>query len=189
MYIFKSTINTRPIMENGIKYIRSDVPCEISNEEICRLLSDNVTTVIDLRSDAEREKRRCPLIDDGRLSYHIFAVNGADAVPQSADEVSCSYINMVDARFDGLIEFLLNVKTNVLIFCNAGKDRTGVVCAALLYKLGKPREYIIDDYMKSKENLAQMLNEFCEQNPQVDKEVVTPKRRYIEEFLDWYSAR
>lgn len=93
---------------------------------------------------------------------------------------------MVDAKFRDMIEFLLKVKSNVLYFCNAGKDRTGVVSAVLLYKLGMPTEYIVDDYLKTKVNLESLLIEFARQNSKIDIDVITPHKRYIEEFLKWY---
>lgn len=136
MHIFRSTKNTRPIVENSIKYIRSDVPTEISESEKEWLLSNNITTIIDLRTDNERAVKICPLIDDNRFSYHIFAVSDGDKVSLCTDDVSESYIDMADEKFDEMIEFLLKVKSNTLYFCNAGKDRTGVVSAVLLHKLG-----------------------------------------------------
>lgn len=64
-------------------------------------------------------------------------------------------------------------QSNVLYFCNAGKDRTGVVSAILLYKAGMNLEYIIDDYMKSKMNLKNMLESYAKQFPEVNIEVIT----------------
>lgn len=43
---FKSTLNTRSILENDIKYIRSDVPINISENEKDKLLWNNITTII-----------------------------------------------------------------------------------------------------------------------------------------------
>lgn len=186
---FKSTLNTRSILENDIKYIRSDVPINISENEKDKLLWNNITTIIDLRTDTERKKKKCPLIDDSRFSYYIFPVAGGDQVPPKVNEVSRSYMNMIDAEFDDMIDFLLKVNSNVLYFCNAGKDRTGVVSAVLLYKLGMSLEYIVNDYMKSKNNLKELLNEFARQNPAIDIEVITPHKRYIMEFLEWYMDR
>ena len=186
---FKSTLNTRSILENDIKYIRSDVPINISENEKDKLLWNNITTIIDLRTDTERKKKKCPLIDDSRFSYYIFPVAGGDQVPPKVNEVSRSYMNMIDAEFDDMIDFLLKVDSNVLYFCNAGKDRTGVVSAVLLYKLGMSLEYIVNDYMKSKNNLKELLNEFARQNPAIDIEVITPHKRYIMEFLEWYMDR
>ena len=186
MHIFQSTLNTRPILENSIKYIRSDVPTKVSESEKNWLLSNNVTTIIDLRTDEERARKHCPLIDDNRFSYYSFPISGGDKVPPSTDGVSKSYIAMVNTQFDAMIEFLLNAKSNVLYFCNAGKDRTGVVSAVLLYKMGMSSEYIVNDYLESKFNLEALLNEFARQNPTVDIDIITPNKRYIEEFLKWY---
>ena len=189
MYIFQSTLNTRPIVENSIKYIRSDVPTKVSESEKNWLLSNNVTTIIDLRTDEERTKKQCPLIEDSRFTYYVFTITDGDKIPLHTDDVSKSYIAMVDTQFDTMIEFLLNTKSNVLYFCNAGKDRTGVVSAVLLYKLGMSPEYIVNDYMKSKFNLEILLNGFARQNPTINIDVITPHKRYIEEFLKWYIDR
>ena len=189
MHIFQSTRNTRPIIENSLRYIRSDVPTKITEEEKDWLLTNNVTTIVDLRTDDERVRKYCPLMDDNRFSYYVCSVAGGNNVPSSTDDVSKSYIAMVDAQFDTMIEFLLNTKSNVLYFCNAGKDRTGVVSAVLLYELGIPFEYIVNDYLKSKFNLKVLLDEFARQNPAIDIEVITPHKRYIEEFLKWYVDR
>ena len=186
MHIFQNTLNTRSILENSFKYIRSDVPTKITEKEKDWLLSNNITTIVDLRTDEERVKKQCPLTDDNRFSYYAFAIAGGDKVPPSTDDVSKSYIAMVDTQFNTMIEFLLNTKSNVLYFCNAGKDRTGVVSAVLLYKMGMSSEYIVNDYLKSKFNLEALLNEFARQNPTVDIDIITPNKRYIEEFLKWY---
>jgi protein tyrosine/serine phosphatase len=83
---------------------------------------------------------------------------------------------------------LLNARVGVLYFCTAGKDRTGVVSAVLLYKLGLPTEYVVRDYMRSRENLAPMLAAYAAQHPDVDINVITPNEGYIREFLAWYIA-
>ena len=189
MHIFQNTLNTRPIIENSFKYIRSDVPTKITENEKDWLLSNNVTTIVDLRTDEERMRKQCPLIDDNRFSYYVFTIAGGDKVPPSTDDVLKSYIAMVDTQFNTMIEFLLNTKSNVLYFCNAGKDRTGVVSAVLLYKLGMTNEYIVKDYMKSKFNLETLLNEFVRQNQAIDINVITPHEQYIEEFLKWYVGK
>ena len=78
-------------------------------------------------------------------------------------------------------------KKNVLYFCNSGKDRTGVVSAILLYKAGMNLEYIIEDYMKSKANLKNMLESYAKQFLEVNIEVITPHERYIKGFMEWFQ--
>lgn len=59
--IFKCTLNTRPILEDNLKFIRSDVPNQISEQEKEWLISKNITSIIDLRTEDERIKKKCPL--------------------------------------------------------------------------------------------------------------------------------
>ena len=112
-------------------------------------------------------------------------VTGGNVVPESVDEVSKSYIAMADEKMRAIITAICGAGTNVLYFCNAGKDRTGVVSAILLAQSGMDEEYIVKDYMKSKENLRPMLEGFAKQCPQVDVRVITPDERYMKEFLAW----
>ena len=189
MQIFKSTKNTRSLPSGNVKYIRSDVPTVVTEDERAWLLSHRITTVIDLRTDRERAQKPCPLSADARFTYNAIPLAGGDRVPKSPDAVSASYIAMVDAAFDTAIELLLNAEGGVLYFCNAGKDRTGVLTAALLYTLGVSQDEIVADYMLSKANLEEALRELAAKDTSIDIETVTPQPRYIEEFLSWYGGR
>lgn len=186
--IFTNTLNTRPILENSLKYIRSDVPTQISEDEKNWLFQNNITTIVDLRTEEERIRKECPLSKDMRFSYYCMPVTGGSAIPKSVNEVSKSYIKMVDEQLCEIVDFMMNVNSNVLYFCNAGKDRTGVISAILLMKAGMDIEYIIDDYMKSESNLKVMLEDYAKQNQEVDIHVITPHERYIRDFIEWYIA-
>ena len=184
--IFENTLNTRPILENSLRYIRSDVPTQVSEKEKLWLIKNDILTIVDLRTDEERENKVCPLANDERFSYYCLPVTGGNVIPKSVDYVSQSYINMVDEQLLNTIDFILNSKSNVLYFCNAGKDRTGVLSAILLYKNGMDSQYIIDDYLKSVFNLKDMLQSYSQQNPEIDINIITPNERYIKEFLEWF---
>lgn len=186
---FITTKNTRSILPGNFRFLRSDVPDKLNKREIMWLMDIGVNTVVDLREPSERERKKCPLMDIPYFKYYCMSVTGGNKIPKSVDDVSKSYIKMADNRMDEIVEVILNTWGNVLYFCSAGKDRTGVLSAILLYRLGMSREYIVEDYMKSKENLKDMLEEYAKGNPDVDIEVITPHERYIEEFLDWYEAR
>ena len=185
MSMLNSTLNTRAILPDSLRYIRSDVPDKLTEQETEWLLQENITTIVDLRTEVEREKRKCTLVDDNRFKYLCMPVTGGNVVPGSVDEVSKSYIAMADEQMKAIITAICEAKTNVLYFCNAGKDRTGVVSAIILVRAGMDEDYIVGDYMKSKENLQPMLEEFAKQCPQVDIRVITPDERYIKEFLEW----
>lgn len=186
--LFKSTLNTRALLPDCLRFIRSDVPAQLSEQETEWLIERNVTTVVDLRTEEERQRKGCPLASDPRFQYHCMPVTGGNAVPSSIDAVSESYINMVDEQMDAIIDLIWNAQSNVLYFCGAGKDRTGVVSAILLRKLGMDHDYIVADYMKSKENLQSALENYAKQNPEIQIDVITPQEAYIKEFLNWMET-
>ena len=186
--LFKNTYNTRSILPDGFRFIRSDVPNRITEKEVQWLIDHDVTTVIDLRDDKEREQKKCQLINNKRFQYYYMPVTGGNSIPKSVDDVSKSYLKMADEQMDKIINTISKAEANVLYFCNAGKDRTGVVSAILLYKMGMSLDYIIKDYMESKNNLKTILEEYAKQFPDINIDIITPHERYIQEFLESYIA-
>ena len=182
--IFKSTKNTRTLINNSLKYIRSDVPNNITEDEILYLIKNKILTIIDLRTEEGRKEKHCKLQYNKKFKYYCVPLTSQ--IPLSSKDVSKSYIEMVDKKLMNLIKIIENSKTNNLFFCNAGKDRTGVLSAILLDRLGKDKNYIINDYMISYENMKDFLEEYSKINPKVNLDIITPKKEYIEEFLNWY---
>ena len=82
-----------------------------------------------------------------------------------------------------IIDAIMNAESNVMYFCTAGKDRTGVVSAVILKRLGFPDEVIIDDYMQSKDNLMDMLLAYADTHPEVDIEIIIPHRENMMNLL------
>ena len=84
---------------------------------------------------------------------------------------------------DTILDTILNAISNVMYFCTAGKDRTGMVSALLLKRLGISDDVIVDDYMKSKENLIGMLTIYVKNHPEVDIEIIIPQEENIMNIL------
>ena len=199
--LFESTQNTRPILPDSLRFIRSDVPTAVSEAEEQWLRAHDILTIIDLREPQERAQKTCPLGEKNGFTYLCLPVTGGNDIPSSQAEVAASYIRMVDEQMERVIEAAMTEKSNVLYFCNAGKDRTGVVSAILLTRLGYDREYIVADYMKSAENfivenvheddiesaenLRGTLEAFVKNRPDVDLNVITPQPAYMQDFLTW----
>lgn len=144
--LLKSTRNTRALPTETMRYIRSDAPTNLTDEEIRWLLDNNITTIVDLRSDEEVLRKPCQLATEEGFQYYNLPVTGGGDIP----------------------------KSNVMYFCTAGKDRTGVVSAMILHRLGFDDATIIEDYMKSKDNLMDMLTAYVEDHPEVDIEIIIP---------------
>lgn len=59
--LLKSTLNTRALPIGGMRYIRSDAPLCLTEEEVQWLLDNDISTLVDLRSAKELERTPCPL--------------------------------------------------------------------------------------------------------------------------------
>ena len=90
---------------------------------------------------------------------------------------------MLDGQMDQIVDVIMNADSNVLYFCHAGKDRTGVVSAVILKKLGFDDRTIIDDYMETKDNLMDVLTKYAKDHPDVDINTIIPREENIIKVL------
>ena len=181
--LLQSTNNTRVLPTGTNQYYRSDFPESLTDKEIQWLLDNNITTIIDLRSDEELLKKPCNLKEIEGFRYYHLPVTGGGDTPKSLEHLHTVYRQMADEQMDRIIDTIMNAKSGVMYFCTAGKDRTGVVSAIILKRLGFSDEVIIDDYMKSKDNLMDMLTAYVDAHPEVDLEIITPHRENMERLL------
>lgn len=181
--LLRSTLNTRALPVGGLRYIRSDAPLCLTEKEIQWLLDNHITTLVDLRSAQELEHKPCPLQDVAGFTYYHIPVTGGGDTPKSREHLYEVYRGMVDAQMDAILETILNAASNVMYFCTAGKDRTGVVSALLLKRLGISEEVIVEDYMKSKDNLLDMLTSYVKNHPEVDIDIIIPQEENIRQVL------
>lgn len=96
---------------------------------------------------------------------------------------------MIDEQMDIILKTILGASSNVMYFCTAGKDRTGVVSALLLKQLGAKDDVIIEDYMMSKDNLIDMLTAYVKEHPEVDIDIIIPYEENIENVLRFVRNR
>ena len=181
--LLESTRNTRAILGERMRYIRSDAVTAPTGRDLSFLLAHGVQTVIDLRTEAEAAARPCPLARHPSFRYHLLPVTGGDRAPATPFEVPQAYLAMCDRQMARILGLAEGAPGGVLYFCNAGKDRTGVVSALLLHRLGYSDDSIAADYMRSAENLSDVLAEYLRLHPDTDPQVITPRRAYITSFL------
>lgn len=181
--LLQSTKNTRALPTGTLRYIRSDVPERLTEEEADWLLEHQITTLVDLRSEEERRRKPCCLEKKDGFRYVPLPVTGGDAVPTSREHLYMLYWQMVDGQMERILDTILNAKTNVMYFCTAGKDRTGVVSALLLKRLGFSDQVIMDDYMESKDNLMELLTAYAGAHPEADIDVLVPHRENVRQLL------
>ena len=186
--ILQSTRNTRALPTGEIRYIRSDVPENLSDKEIRWLLENHIITIVDLRSDEEAAEKPCILKELKVFRYFNLPVTGGGDTPKSLEHLHTIYQQMVDEQMEKIINTIMNAESGVLYFCTAGKDRTGVVSAIILKRLGFSDEVIIDDYMQSKDNLMDMLTAYVCVHPEIDIEIIIPHRENMEQLLKQLSG-
>ena len=185
--LLESTLNTRALPTGDLRYIRSDYPGNLTGAEVKWLLDNGITTIVDLREEKEYSVRPCRLENEDGFTYYHLPVTGGGDTPKSREAVGEIYLGMLDEQMDKIISTIMNAKSSVMYFCGAGKDRTGVVSAVILKKLGYSDPVIIDDYMKTKDNLMSFLTAYVKDHPEVDINIIIPDEENIKKVLQALS--
>ncbi len=187
--LFESTVNTRVLPTGDMRYIRSDYPELLTDEDVQWLIQNDIRTVVDLREEKEYKANPCRLKTEQEFTYLHLPVTGGGDIPASPDEAAMSYLKMLDKQMDRIVDTIINAHSGVLFFCKAGKDRTGVVSAIILKKLGCDDRTIIDDYMESKTNLMADIESYAKQHPEIALDTIVPKEENIKRVLAEWADR
>ena len=187
--LLQSTLNTRALPVGNLRYIRSDYPGKLTEAEVQWLVRNGITTVVDLREEQEYTVKPCSLEDKEDFVYYHLPVTGGGEVPESPDAVAETYLAMLDEHMDKIIQTIMNADSNVLYFCGAGKDRTGVVSAIILKKFGISDQTIIDDYMETKDNLMGFLTSYVATHPETSINTIVPNEKNIKRVLELLTYR
>ena len=194
------TYNTRDIGGYGAaegkvtKYSafwRSDLPNEITDCDVAAMISMGMTDIIDLRSYDEVRRQPCALAAVKGFNYTHCALAGDGRVPDSPDGVAVSYMEIAGGH-SVMCEVMRRIalsKGGVVCHCTAGKDRTSVVTAILMMLVGVSDEDISENYMQSEQNLRGLVDTLCCSYSDLNREVITPKPRYIEDFLTLFRKK
>ena len=167
---------------------RGDLPKQVTQADRQRLRELGITTVVDLRSKEEIERKPDPLAQELGIRYLHCPLAGDGRVP-APDEVPLSYMEMADGtgQMAGALRAIAEAPQAVLFHCTAGKDRTGVVAALLFWLAGVSEEDILPDYIVSGPYLQQMLRAYCEAHP--GAVVCPPQSAYMSSFLRLFAQR
>jgi len=155
-------------MKTGLVY-RSANPDRISKKDIVSLKEIGIKTIIDLRGPSEFKKRKAIIpgvkiinlpLDFREVTHQkIRPLIKLRYDPEEIDRIiNGLYIDIIDASRGvlGKVASLILEPGYVplLIHCQAGKDRTGIISAMLQMIAGAEREEIIRDYMASNDVLV-----------------------------------
>jgi protein-tyrosine phosphatase len=152
----ESGVNTQP----G-RLLRSESPHTLSESGVRALLELGIGAVVDLRTESERERTPSPLEGAGVHTLYAPIFTDDEDYPDhlaTAGEVYCWWLR---ERSHGIALAMRAIadapSAPVLVHCQAGKDRTGVVVALVLRLAGVSIDAIADDYAISGVQLAEML--------------------------------
>lgn len=198
--LFNLTLNSRDI--GGVKsplgkikhrvVIRTDALRYLSEEDKLFLLSNNIKTQIDLRTESVVNRIPSSLQNDERFSFYNFPlVEGSMKSLEDNDSVSSLYLRMIENKevFYNVFKTFINVEGGVLINCTAGKDRTGIVVYMMLSLLGVDFKTILKDYVSSDKNIKDNLPKVREVIKDFPKFLGDSKEEYLIEFYKGFSKK
>ena len=181
------------------KVYRSADMSKLTDADLAELKARNITFDVDLRGtqeSAQAPDRMNPGTDYILLPAGSDNMNWAGEMTKlkgsQADSLMITFYSNTDpftARYKPMFDKLLGLpEDKSLVFhCTAGKDRTGMGAALLLYALGVPYNTIMDDYLatnyyRSSENakLTSQLMAAMKVDEQVAKSMAAAKKEYLD---------
>ena len=157
------------------------------------LKARHITTLIDLRTDEEVQRRPCAYSCAAGFDYRRIPIVTGSEPPDTLAEVPVSYMRIaLQKETADILRTIAEADSGVLFFCTAGKDRTGVISALLLLACGVDHKTIIGDYVLSREYNRIRLEIFLSEHPEVDRQIVLANEismeRFIRLFLDRFGT-
>ena len=189
---------------------RSDCPARATSSEWGALRELGVTTLVDLRSSAECLSK--PVDAPEYMAYHHCPLlgeqvddGGANAASRAyMKSMSLDYAEMMERSFGGAAHVLhvvleaLRDGGGVDFFCTAGKDRTGMIAASILYLCRVSDDDIVADYCLTEiynadvvaKQIAAMPEEVKRRLPPGRLELASASRpQTMRDFLAWAHER
>lgn len=182
------------------KIIRSDDLSKLTDADLEYLSSMPLLTDIDYRSVEEikpsPDKRPQSLLN--YLEYNISPGNTdammaklktatSAAIDSEMMAMNVFFVSNDEAtiQYHKMFELLQNPKRNVplLYHCTAGKDRTGMASALILYALGADDKTVMDDYLLSNKYIEAKFASYIKQYPNL-LGLFSVKEEYLQAGLD-----
>lgn len=176
------------------KLFRADELSNLTEEDLKYLSSIPITSVIDFRAQSEVKRSPDNLPHTVRFTYPIAITPGnlssegiqANLLSTNID-TQMKYMNRLLVSNPACVRafriFFAIVQNNLsapLIFhCSAGKDRTGMAAALVLYSLGVDEQTIMEDYLSSKIYLSDKYDAFIAKYPRAES-IFTVKKIFLQ---------
>ena len=151
------------------------------------LLSNNINTIIDLRTSEEINKNKNYFENIDNFKYFNYPIQEGSQIPKTINDVAKSYIEISKSKnIKYILETIANSENGVLFHCSAGKDRTEVITAIIFMLCDVSKDEIVKDYMISKQNSKEKFNEIKKNFPNIDINIIIPHESYIIDFMEMF---
>lgn len=180
------------------KLFRADDLHHLTEADLHYLSSIPVVSVVDFRSQQEIDNAPDKLPASVRDTFDLTIepgnvrslMNFSDLDAGRLDSLMTGiYVNLVTdpafiARYRAFFQLLQDTTRAPLLFhCSAGKDRTGVAAALILYALGVDEATVTRDYLASNAYLGNKYAGELEKHPAL-RSVLTVKREFLQAAID-----
>lgn len=154
------------------RFLRADSPHGLNEAGQARLQAEGLSTVIDLRTEAEITETPNPFARRAGVLYAhrpLFTALAPDKLAESADgahPLLGFYQSALDDRHEALNDIMTLIagadEGAVMFHCTAGKDRTGLVAALLLGLAEVSADDIVADYALTEGLITGLVAGFLE---------------------------
>lgn len=179
------------------KIFRSDELTNLTEADLKYLSAIPVSAVVDFRSQVEVNKSPDKLFDNTK--YYHLSIEPGNLLNQNTDldfnNTDFSNI-MLDinrmlvtdstciAQYKNFFKLIQNEENVPIMFhCSAGKDRTGMAAALILYALGVDDQTVMENYLLSNQYLGDKYSSYIEQYPALEV-LMTVKAEYLQAGID-----
>lgn len=168
------------------RFLRGDNPMGLTDADAARLLNLGFTTVIDLRSPAERDHLPDELADRPGFAYHFIPMSGGEKLPNEEELIGLGYFRTLERTkiVRAVLETMAAAPGGVLFHCMAGKDRTGCIAALLLTLAGVDRLDILADYQVSELYIRPVIRWMKERQADLPAYAGSSRPEYLEDCLE-----
>lgn len=179
-------------------FFRTDELGTLQDSDLELLSKLNVQTIVDFRTDQERAKSIDKVPSTCKQEIHLDIVSGnmetfvAEIEKGTADMKQLMFDLYKDlvlgdngiAQFVKFFEIIQNPDNAAIIYhCTAGKDRTGIATALILYALNVDLKEIEDDYLLSNVFLKDKYAAYIAKEPKFEA-LLTVEPDYLYSALD-----
>jgi protein-tyrosine phosphatase len=183
------------------KIFRSADISKLTDQDLTVLQNKNIDYVVDLRGTDESKKAPdrlnanmnyilCPAGSDSNLTSWMKSIATLKSGGDSMMKAYYANTDYLADRYKPLFAKLIGLPDGdaLVMHCTAGKDRTGIGSALLLYSLGVPYDTIMSDYLasnyyrkKENEKMVNSMVQYMHVNEQVAEDMAGVRKEYLDE--------